>query len=520
MRKNHERGMALILALFMMTALSALGASLMFLSQTEIYSSMNYRMMSQGRYAAEAGVHKAASYLLDPAYPVPAYADIGTIYDTTKSPVTCLSGCPNINQPVVLSAISTQASNYPVAAVQTAFDTAAKGTLAANDATITYGAYAVLISMQRFDSYGGTQSVVQTWQITGAGSVGGSRPATVEVVSVIETPKVPANTMAAFATDDTCGALTFNGNITIDSYDSTGQTGGAITLENMDGDVGSNGNLTINGGAASVEGNLYTPRSGVGTCAAGAVTAFTGSTATIDGSVVQLPKPVIYPTPTVLPYSPVLPISLNSSVGACLNTQMVAAMVLNPMATCSDTGGVITINGNGSTVSLPSITLGGGTKLVLVASSPPAKYDVNSISLNGGSSIGISATSPTQNALVNVVGKDNTGMDIPMPIDFVGGTFAAVTRCATCSNFDASMLQFIYGGTGEVRLTGNSGAAATFYAPNAQVQFSGMADLYGSILGKRINNIGSANIHYDRRLQHDFYIAGLPMASTFSWKRS
>jgi len=36
------------LALFLMTALSALGASLMFLSQTETYASMNYRMMSQG----------------------------------------------------------------------------------------------------------------------------------------------------------------------------------------------------------------------------------------------------------------------------------------------------------------------------------------------------------------------------------------------------------------------------------------------------------------------------------------
>ena len=36
----------------------------MLLSQTETYSSMNYRLMSQARYGAESGVHKATNYLL------------------------------------------------------------------------------------------------------------------------------------------------------------------------------------------------------------------------------------------------------------------------------------------------------------------------------------------------------------------------------------------------------------------------------------------------------------------------
>jgi hypothetical protein len=107
-----------------------------------------------------------------------------------------------------------------------------------------------------------------------------------------------------------------------------------------------------------------------------------------------------------------------------------------------------------------------------------------------------------------------------VPIDFVGGTFGAPSGCTTCSNFDASMLQFIYAGTGEIDLTGNSGAAATFYAPNANVVFSGTADLYGSVLGRRIHNVGNANIHYDRRLQHDFWVPGHPMMASFSWKRS
>jgi hypothetical protein len=127
------------------------------------------------------------------------------------------------------------------------------------------------------------------------------------------------------------------------------------------------------------------------------------------------------------------------------------------------------------------------------------------VGMAGGWAIGLS------------LAPDNSA--IATPIDFVGGTFASVTGCPSCSDYDASMLQFVYAGTGEIDLTGNSGSAATIYAPNAEVVFSGTSDLYGSVLGRRIHNVGSGNIHYDRRLQHDFYVAGHPMVGTFSWKR-
>jgi hypothetical protein len=39
------------------------------------------------------------------------------------------------------------------------------------------------------------------------------------------------------------------------------------------------------------------------------------------------------------------------------------------------------------------------------------------------------------------------------------------------------------------------------------------------VLAKRMNNTGNAPIHYDRRLGRDFYVAGHPMASDFTWKR-
>src|SRR4051812_29877962 len=89
--ETNERGIALVLALFLMAAMSVLGASLMFLSQTETYASMNYRMMSQARYAGEAGVQRASDFLVDTnKYSVPTDTSISdniAVYDRTVSPV-------------------------------------------------------------------------------------------------------------------------------------------------------------------------------------------------------------------------------------------------------------------------------------------------------------------------------------------------------------------------------------------------------------------------------------------------
>src|SRR5678816_130607 len=90
MRARNERGVALILTLFLVSALSVIAGSLMFLSQTETYASMNYRMMSQARYGAEAGVEKAANFLFDPSKyqkPGTVAGDPLTNFDYSGSPV-------------------------------------------------------------------------------------------------------------------------------------------------------------------------------------------------------------------------------------------------------------------------------------------------------------------------------------------------------------------------------------------------------------------------------------------------
>src|SRR5260370_39425845 len=117
-KRTKEKGSALIFALVLVLVLSVMGSSLMFLSQSETWSSMNYRMMSQARYGAESGLSVAADYFVNTyASPTATGADSLASYNTSVSPVT-YNG-----QPVVLSSVSGQ-SNYPLGSVVTAFRTA------------------------------------------------------------------------------------------------------------------------------------------------------------------------------------------------------------------------------------------------------------------------------------------------------------------------------------------------------------------------------------------------------------
>ena len=515
MHTHNERGIALVLALFLMSALSVLGASLMFLAQTETSASMNYRMMSQARYAAEAGISKAANFLLDPTqYATPTAADLlGVGCNRTVSPVTCGG------QEVILSASASKASNYPVAAVQTAFNAAGQGTLVSGTLSLTYGSYARLLALQTFPSYGGGQGVAASWEIVADGGLTGSPNATVEVLALIETPKVPASSFGAFGTDTMCGALSFGGHVTVKSYDSSALTGAtapslANGLTNAGGDVGTNGNLTITG-SADVGGKLYTPRTGIGACTNGANGAIDGLTeggsATVTGGMVKLPAAIIYPTPQLPAPSPLAKVT-----GAGVTCAGLGLTALN----CTVSGSTITLDGHGLTLSLPEIALTSSTNLVLTASNPPSQYNVNSISLAGGSTIGIKATSPTEGVNLGIVGMTAAGVALATPVDFTGGSQTAITGCATCSNYDASMLQMIYAGTGELKVGGNNNSVMTVYAPNALFTLSGTGAVYGSILAKRMNDTGTGDILYDRRLLHDFWVVGHPMVGTFSWQRS
>lgn len=538
MHTHKERGIALILALFLMTALSVLGASLMFLSQTETYASLNYRVMSQARYAAEAGVQKAANFLLDStqyALPTPVGGvDPFANYDTTKSPVVCVAGCASVG-PVVLSATPGVTSNYPVAAVRTAFNLAAQGNLTAGNATLTYRSYATLVGMQKFESYGGGQAVVQTWEITADGGLSGSPKATVEVVAQIETPKVPANSMAAFATYNGCDAIYFHGNTTIDSYDSSVGPP-AVSTEATDGDVGTNGNLHIQG-SVDVQGHLYTPRLGVGACSAGAITgeSVTGS-ATVEGGSVPLPKAVVFPPPIFSAIPPTTPVTIDGALtaapaAACAALGLTLGTNLTtPVGNCQVSGAgnkIVTVNGYGADVTMPSVTVAGGYTLIFQGAAPAQNVNINS--LGGGGNIQINANMPgftDQAVVLKVAGKNPAGVtnpglidptDMLTPVDLAS---LGWKQNSPTDQYNAAALQIVYPGTGTISMKGNDQSAATIYAPNATFALTGTSDLFGSVLARTVDNGGDADIHYDRRLQSQFFVSGQPMVGTFSWKRS
>jgi Tfp pilus assembly protein PilX len=484
MKISNEKGIALVLSLFLMAAMSVIATSLMFLAQTETYSSMNYRMMSQARYGAESGIQRVENYLLYTyTVPVTGGGDPIANYNTTVSPVTCLNGCPNIGQPVVLSASAAKASNYPVVAVQAAFAAAIQGgTLPAGNTTVAYAPYATLLSMQVIPVYGGGIQTIQTWQITSIGSLSAGRTAQVEVAATLETPKFPAQMYAAFGTAGGCGTLNFHGNNTqTDSYDSgAALVGGNPVIATSGGNVGTNGNLT-EGGGADIFGTLSSPRVGVGACSAGNVDALSSSGgATINGhdtahllpgDIVQLPQAVVLPAPTVPAGVP---------VGA--------------------------YNGNGQTLlngaSVGDVTVNAHSTLTLGAPGITSVINVNSLTINGNADLVILGT-----VILNVVGSGQA-----TPIDFTGGSVSN-------ASFDPSTFQVEYAGAGAVKLNGGAHTTAMIYAPNSAVSFNGGGDFYGSVVGATIDDQGGARIHYDRRLTGEFYMVGNPMMSSFSWKK-
>ena len=488
-----ERGMAMLVALFMVLILSVLGSSLIFVSRTETLSSLNYKTMSQVRYAAESGVNDTVNYLLWTYTPPGSVTDPIVNYNLSTSPVEW-GGAP-----VVLSSEpANYAPHYPVSTVTAAFDTATKGSLAVGIGTVRYTSRATLLGMRQLDHpfIPGTKITLQRWEVTGTGRVAGAGSAEVEVSAIIEKQPVPVYKYAAFATDQGCDALSFGGGATTDSYDST-QYGGSGTpaLSDTDGNVGTNGNLTQIGNTTQINGTLSTPRTGVGNCTTGNVSALTSSGgAEVTGGLVQLPQSVTFPTP---PLPSPLPPTGNVNFSTCP-----AAAILF----CTDLGGgTIRLypSAVGGTALIGDMRIGAGTTVIL----RPVTYNVNSIAFMGNANIVLDTSVSSAPAIINVAGLPN----VNTPIDLTGGTLTNTT-------FDPTRLQILYAGTRNVRLSGSAAASALIYAPNSSASFVGGGHFYGAVVAGKITDMGGASIHYDRSLDDKALMDGPPTMSAFTWK--
>ena len=492
MGRSDERGIALIITLFMVLILSVLGSSLVFVSRTETLSSLNYKTMSQARYGAESGVHRAANHLLF-SYTPPNAVELA-LYNTNVSPVRLLAN----GREVVLAATAAD-SNYPDIMQRDAFAAAFTTPLTINSDTIGYDARARLLTMRQIaDPFAPGQTItLQTWEITGTGRVGGAGSASVEVSAIVERQAVPLFAFAAFATDPGCNALRFGGGATTMSYDSSDYGGsGSPALDDWGGNVGTNGGLTEIGATTIINGTLSTPRTGVGNCSNGNVTALTTSGgATVAEGLVQLPQSVPYPTPPdPTPMPPTGNVQFN---GTCPATTVVY---------CTGNGTSVTLDPalSGGTIVLGDVRVAANTSMTL----KPGVYIVNSINFSGGAGITVDVDTtvvPDQQVILQVAGQNTT-----TPIDFTGGTITNTT-------YDPSRLQIYYAGDDNVKLTGGAASAALVYAPNASTAFSGGGQFYGAVVAGKVTDMGGAHINYDRNLENDTLTSGNWTMSSFTW---
>lgn len=518
MKRSNQTGAALIMAMIFVLALTIMGVSLMFLSQSETWASMNYRLMTESRYGAEAGLHAAAAYLTSNNYHPGSAGDPLTNYVYNGvSPVT--SG----GNPVILGVTMNGLSpNYPIGNVQTAFNNIAQGSVTAGNNTVNYSVNAELLGMRKvrhclYDQF----LTAQLWKLTAHGDIAGARNSEVEVSALLESHVFPCFNYAGYATGTGCGSILFNGGGTIDSYDSSTLPANSpppVTQAYM-GNLGANGNVNTAANTV-INGTFSSPDTGVGACGAGGtVDALSGNTTAVTGcsqgptnclpppGLVRLPQAMTYPLPTI-PSSvppPASSVANGDSLTPCDST-----------GTCPQNG-----NNHGN---YSDINLSGNDSVTLnpagnnAANCAPGIYYLNSISLSGNATINIAPCPGTGGGpgnpavympvIINVVGQGSA-----TPLDIGGNGFAN-------PGFNSSLIQIQYNGTGAINLHGNGASSAVIYAPNAPITLSGNGTIYGAVVGSTLTANGTpVTIHYDRALQNNLVTVGNWTMDTFTWSK-
>jgi Tfp pilus assembly protein PilX len=482
---NQNRGIALIVALLSLLVLSMLGMSLLFVTQASILTSYNFKLLTQARYAAEAGSQSAVNWLI---YSYNNPTDYSP-YDMTKSPVLY-----NGN-PVILSAMTGQTANYPDGAVQTAFNSALQGkSISGADVPMTYSVTATLLSMRLITPIGSAnQKPLQSWLIRSQASVGGST-AQVEVTTTIERLGNSAFSYAAFGSSTGCGAVTFSNGASTDSFDS--RIGNYLTThQNSNADIGANGNISVDSSTA-VYGNGSSPYSSSGAaCSLGAMTGVTlNNGATVGNpllggnitSMLTAPSTTTVPTPD--PPSPIPPTALMSTAGTCGTIPGCSALSAGNLAFAPGNYGNLSSSGGAI------IHLSAGT------------YNINSLSVSGGSRLVVDSGP----VILNIAGNGVTG------------TTPAVTftQGSTISNTGGrpSDLQLVYGGSQPISLNGDASSYGVVYAPNGPLTIAG-SHWFGSLIASTVTNANGATVHYDRALAANLLSIGNYHVTSFSWSK-
>ncbi|MCD4786155.1 MAG: pilus assembly PilX N-terminal domain-containing protein [Candidatus Eremiobacteraeota bacterium] len=304
-------------------------------------------------------------------------------------------------------------------------------------------------------------------------------------------------------------SVRFNGNINIDAYDSS--TGQNLSGE---GDTGTNGNqqgaITINGSAASIDGSLWVgPGSILGTNGAITVTGHPSITGDEEILPQEIPMPDVQ-IPSGLPQM-VLPSSVSHiRTYIAYSSKYLSEKGKYKFAHLSSRapGG----GGGGGSTTIPlapgqysgTLNVSNHQEVVLTG---PGTYVFDGINIAAQGEIQVNTTGGPVKIYLNgdmkLTGGSSTGSiyndhdgGAPKPTDLL------IYGTQNCTTLD---------------LTGNSEAYLGVYAPNAEINMRGNAELYGALVGETIWVHGHPDFHYDvalGRLADDIRVI-----SVVSWQR-
>lgn len=535
---TRESGIALVMALICLAVISTLAVGVMFSTQSEIWTSSNYRATTQARYLAEAGAQQAINYIQTtyaPPSPI-TLLNLNTVPVTTSAgalPLILATGgmtAPYVgNYSSIDAAQNTLFQNYfATATTQTAF------------ASLSNGAH-FDVAMQLISAYQGTDGKwLMRWKIVSEGAVnkigttltnsGNARVQVVEVVDNVVTysstggsSASPSYAAGVFATGKGCGAVSMSGGQYTNSYNSTTQKGATSpTFANTGGDVATYGNVSVTNGAY-IYGSVFTPFYNVGTTGSYGISGgpsggknppacstatggteyavnednsgsqvgctITGGTRSCSQKTYSLPSPApSYPTP-ILP-------TVAKNTAACTGYfGLCAGGSGNGQGTGSSGCGAAippSTNPDGSTgagaANFGAVNFGSCAVITLSAGT----YNMDSLLISNGAQVILPATGAV---VINILDQGST-------ISCNGSSTALCANGGTVANDGESPanLTFVYAGTKPVYIDAGTNIFASIYAPNAPATIDGNAGIYGAIVSNTAKFQGSGHVIYDTSL--------------------
>ncbi len=536
-----------MIVMFALLVLTTLAAAIIFTTQTEVQTTGNYKLVTQARYVAEAGVQSTLDWLGNGGYTAPT--SFGS-YDSTKSPVQYSTN------PVVLSAVSGVSSNYPDSTVQTAFNTALHAQSVSGISGASYSTYATLIRQTPSSTVSwlsGTGGVVQTWQVTSQGTISGVHNDTLQVTATFErtgTPifNYPIEVLASGCkATDGVAPVDFGGGTTsfTDSYNSNSGAYGGSNVQTSGGSIGSNGYVSL-GASTNVEGIIADTNTTVGaSCPTDGITV--GSSAKYSGTK-TLSSALTAPLPWGCLTTPCYPPGyLHSPTTQDVSTSCasISGCTTKSTTVINDGGHATTVGqyslapgtyGNLDIDSADVLYMSAGTYTVnslnfakdgqLVVTSGPVVVDVAGVGYTACTSANCSGTSVVVNA-GGLAGWNLCSNGLPGNVGTLsqancptGPPVSGVPKTGAPISGIPGNFQMVYGGSAAIGTTG-APISTLIYAPNASVQMLGAPlALYGSAIVNSFVDTANSPFHYDNALANTALQVG-PFTSVggFSWSK-